>query len=164
MQILSLGMATRMIGGGSYALIKSQGRFHTLNVFFWIFAIVQIAMFVVTLANSGGMIGVAVVVSIIASIMGPVLFYLAIRPYGHGWREVAAVLTRPLLSGIFSVGTAWLIGELLKDHGYGDLVRFVVINVVAVGLNVLCAWLWMRPVWDDFWVRVRRLLPKRAVA
>jgi O-antigen/teichoic acid export membrane protein len=164
MQILSLGMSTRMVAGASYALMKSHGRFRTVSRVFWSFALIQILLLLVTLSVGGGLVGAAVVVSIVASFIGPVMFYMAIRPYGHGWSDVAAVLTRPLLSGIFSVGIAWLIGEWLKDQGYGDLVRFVEIVVVAVALNVLCAWLWMRPVWDDFWVRVRRLLPKRAVA
>ncbi len=164
MQVLSLGMSTRMIAGASYALLKSQGRFKTISVNFWCCAIIQVVALLILLLSGGGIIGVAAIVSIVASVTGPIMFYLAIRPYGGGWAQVADVLTRPLVSGIFSVGSAWLGAEWLKQRGVGDLVQFVEIVVVAVALNALFAWLWMRPVWDDCWLRVRRLLPSRSVA
>jgi PST family polysaccharide transporter len=164
MQILSLGMSTRMIAGASYALLKSQGHFRTIAINFWCCAIAQVALLVAVLATGGGIVGVAIVVSLVSSVTGPITFYLAVQEYGGGWADVAHVLTRPLVSGVFSVGVAWLIAEWLKSQGYGPLVQFIEIVLVAVTINALLAWLWMRPVWDDFWLRIRRLLPARAVA
>jgi hypothetical protein len=48
--------------------------------------------------------------------------------------------------------------------GYGYAAQLVETVVVAVALNMLLARLWMRPVWDDLWLRVRRLLPQRGLA
>ncbi len=162
MQILSLGMATRMIGGASFALLKSQGRFTTTLIYRWAFVAVQIAGLIAVLAMGGGVASVAVVVSIVASLIGPLAFHSAIRPYGLGWSEVLRILLRPLVCGILSVGAAWLIALGLAANGFGPLAQFVETVGVGVAINVLLAWLWMRPVWDDFWRRVWRLLPRRA--
>jgi len=163
MQILSLGMATRMVSGAAYALMKSHGRFKAISVCYWCCALIQLPVLALVLWLGGGLIGVAVVVSVVAALVGPLMFYISILPFGGGWREVGQVLARPIVSGIVSVGVAWLIAEWLKDHGYNDIVQFIEINVVAVALNALCAWIWMRPVCDDLLIRIRRLLPNRAV-
>jgi O-antigen/teichoic acid export membrane protein len=167
MQILSLGMATRMIAGGSFALLKSQGRFKVVRNNFWVYALVQVAALAAVLSMGGGIVGVSIVVSIVSAITGPAMFYVAIRPYGGGWADVATVLTRPLVCGILSVGPAWLIAQGMKSWGNGllmDLAQLAEICMVAVLLNGLLARLWMRPVWDDLWLRIGRLLPRRAAA
>ena len=167
MQILSLGMATRMISGGATALLKSQGRFVAVRNIFWAFALAQVALLVTVLSMGGDIIAVSIVVSIVSAAMGPIIFYIAIQSYGGGWTDVANVLTRPLVCGILSVGTAWLIAQGIGSSGQGRLhylFQFVEICLVSVALNALLARLWMRPVWDDLWVRVRRMLPGRAAA
>jgi O-antigen/teichoic acid export membrane protein len=160
MQILSLGMATRMISGASYSLLKSQGRFNTVLINRWAFVLLQVAALVATLAMGGGVAAVAVVVSIVASLIGPITFHSAIQPYGLGWRDLGEILSRPLVCGILSVGAAWLIAQWMAGRGFGPLPQLVETVVVAVALNILLAWLWMRPVWDDLWLRVRRLMPQ----
>ncbi len=165
MQILSMGMATRMIAGGSFALLKSQGRFKAVRNNFWAFALVQVAALVAVLAMGGGIIEVSIVVSVVSAFTGPIMFYFAIQPYGGGWAEVLDVLARPMVSGIVSVGIAWLIAQGMSSWTQGKLLyllQFSEICVVAVVLNALLAWLWMRPVWDDLWLRLRRMLPQRA--
>jgi PST family polysaccharide transporter/lipopolysaccharide exporter len=165
MQILSLGMATRMIAGGATALLKSQGRFVAVRNIFWAYAVVQVALLVTVLSMGGNIIAVSIVVSIVSAAMGPITFYIAIRSYGGGWAGVADVLVRPLVCGILSVGTAWLIAQSLGSSGEGRLLSLLQLSeicVVSVGLNCLLAWLWMRPVWDDLWIRIGRLLPRRA--
>jgi O-antigen/teichoic acid export membrane protein len=167
MQILSLGMATRMVSGGATALLKSQGRFAAVRNIFWVYALTQVALLVMVLSMGGDIIAVSVIVSIVSAAMGPITFYIAIQSYGGGWADVADVLTRPLVCGILSVGTAWLIAQGIGSSGQGRLqylVQFAVICLVSVALNALLARLWMRPVWDDLWVRVRRMLPQRAAA
>jgi O-antigen/teichoic acid export membrane protein len=161
-QILSLGMATRMMAGASFALMKSQGRFTTTAVNRWAFVLVQVTALSAILASGGGVTAVAVAVSVIASLIGPVAFYCAIRPYAAGWSVVLGTLARPVLCGVVSVGTAWLIARELKAGGYGDLAQLSEIVSVAVLLNVAIAWLWMRNIWDDLWLRVWRVFPRRA--
>jgi O-antigen/teichoic acid export membrane protein len=167
MQILSLGMATRMIAGGSFALLKSNGRFRMVRNMFWGCALIQLGLLALVLALGGGIIAVSIVVSLVSALTGPAMFYLAIRPFGGRWAEVAAVLLRPVASGVVSVGIAWAIAQGLESSAEGRtlyLMQLVEICVVAVVLNALLARFWMRPVWDDFWVRVRRLMPRRTTA
>jgi O-antigen/teichoic acid export membrane protein len=167
MQILSLGMATRTVGGASFALLKAHGRFKMVRDNFWGCALVQVALLVLVLSMGGGIIAVSTVVSIVSACSGPIVFYFAIRPFGGGWAETIDVLTRPLVSGIVSVGTAWLIARAMGSGGGGWLLyvlQLIEICAVSVLLNALLARFWMRPVWDDLWVRVGRLLPQRARA
>jgi O-antigen/teichoic acid export membrane protein len=164
MQILSLGMATRMVAGASFALLKSQGRFTTIAVNRWSFVAIQVAVLTTILALRGSEAAVAVAVSVIATFIGPVTFYSAVRPYGAGWSAVTAALARPVVCGAVSVGTAWLIAQGMERAGYGYAPQLLEIVVVAVCLNTVLARLWMRPVWDDLWLRVRRLLPQRGLA
>ena len=164
MQILSLGMATRMLGGASSALLKSQGRFRTVWIYYWTYAISQIVTLLVLLSFGGGIVAVSLGVGVLATVAGPIVFYAAIRPYNAGWAEVIEVLARPLLCGTLAVGAAWLISLWMASQGYSNLWQLIEMCIVAVALNALLAWLWMRPVWDDFWLRVRRVLPSRAGA
>jgi O-antigen/teichoic acid export membrane protein len=165
MQILSLGMATRMVAGGSFALLKSHGRFKLARDTFWVCAIVQVALLVLVLGMGGGIIAVSVVVSIVAACTGPAMFYLAVQTLGGGWADVADVLARPLVIGIISVGTAWLVAQGMTSGVSGRwlyLMQLVEICAVSAVLNAALARFWMRPVWDDLWLRIRRLLPSRA--
>ena len=164
MQILSLGMSTRMMAGGSFALLKSQGRFATIRNSYWGCALVQVAALAMALSMGGGISEVSIVVALVAAFTGPIVFFVAIRPYGGGWTDVADVLARPLVCGILSVGSAWLIAQVTGPNGPGRLMYLLQLGeicAVAVSLNCLLARLWMRPVWDDLWLRVRRMLPQR---
>jgi hypothetical protein len=114
MQILSLGMATRMVAGASFALLKSQGRFTTIVIIRWSFVAIQIAALTTILALGGGVADVAVAVAVIASLIGPVTFYSAIRPYGAGLAVLAETLVRPGVCGIVSVGAAWLAAQAME--------------------------------------------------
>jgi O-antigen/teichoic acid export membrane protein len=164
MQILCVGMAMRMVAGSSYALLKSQGRFRAILWNRWIFVALQVSGLLVVLLLGGGIYSVAAVVAVVSTLMGPSSFYIAVLPYGAGWREVVDVLFRPTVSGIISVGSAWLIAIGMEQRGLGPLPQLLEILLVATLLNLLLAWLWMRPIWEDFWVRVLRMLPRRAVA
>jgi len=164
MQILSLGMATRMVAGASFALLKSQGRFTAILFNRWAFAAIQSAVLAWLLASGATIVSVAIAVSVVASMIGPITFHLAVRPYGAGWNDVARALVRPVVCGLISVGTAWLIAQAMDAAGYGSLPQLVETIVVAVALNVLLARILMRPVWDDLWLRIHRLMPKRAAA
>jgi O-antigen/teichoic acid export membrane protein len=167
MQILSLGMATRMISGGATALMKSQGRFVAVRNSLWAYALVQVTLLLAVLSMGGAIIAVSVAVSLVSAAMGPVMFYIAIQRYGGGWADVAGVLTRPLVCGILSVGTAWLIAQGIGSSGQGRLpylIQLMVICLLSVCLNAILARVWMRPVWDDLWARLRKVLPRRAAA
>lgn len=161
MQILSLGMATRMVAGSSFALLKSQGRFRTMFVIRVIYTLLLLASLLAVLLPGGGVLTVSIVVALLSSLLGPVVLYESIRPYDAGWTQVAEVLVRPTLCGLVAAGSGWLLGLQLKQAGFGDAVQLAIILLVSVALNVLLAWVWMRPTWDEFWTRVWRLLPER---
>jgi PST family polysaccharide transporter len=168
MQILCVGMALRMVAGSSYALLKSQGRFRAILWNRWGFVVLQVVGLVLVLGLGRGMgdvaaiNSVAAVVAFVSTLVGPVTFYTAILPYKAGWREVGNVLYRPVVAGVVSVGVAWLIAIWMDRHGVWHLWQLIETVVVAAILNLLMAWAWMRPVWDDLWMRVWRLLPRRA--
>jgi len=159
MQILSLGMATRMVAGSSAALFKSQGRFQAILWLRWSFLIVQVIALAVVLSLGGNEAAVAAVVAIVSTFMGPITLYLAVRPYGAGWSTVGEVILPPVLCAVASVGPAWWLAQRLASAGQGHFVQLVVTVFVAAGLNVVLARLCMRPVWNDLWQRVWRLMP-----
>lgn len=161
MQILSLGMATRMVAGSSYALLKSQARFRAILWNRWGFVALQVFGLVLVLSQGGNIGAVALVVAIVASLIGPITFYTAIRPYGAGWGQVAQVLLPPVLSSGTAVGIAWLIAQYMAHLGFGYLPQLIETLAVAVLLGALFARTFLRPVWNDLWARTWRLLPAR---
>jgi O-antigen/teichoic acid export membrane protein len=164
MQILCVGMALRMVAGSAYALLKSQGRFRAVLWSRWGFVAIQLVGLFAVLSLGGSVNAVATVVAIVSTFIGPVTFYIAILPYGAGWREVGEALWRPLASGLLSIGMAWLIALKMEMHGYGPLPQLVETLFVATALNLVMARFWMRSVWDDLWIRVSRLLVRPAAA
>jgi O-antigen/teichoic acid export membrane protein len=164
MQILCLGMATRMVAGSSYALLKSQGRFRAILWNRWVFVALQVVGLIAVLSQGGGIAAVAIVVALAASLIGPVTFYIAILPYGGGWTKVAEVLLPPVLSSGTAVGVAWLVSQWMARNGFGYLSQLAEIVAVAVLLGAIFARTFMRPVWDDLWARAWKLLPARLTA
>jgi PST family polysaccharide transporter len=164
MQILTLGMATRMVAGSSYALLKSQARFRAILWNRWGFVALQVVGLVFVLSLGGGIASVALVVAIVAALIGPITFHTAIRPYGAGWGQVASVLVPPVLSSGAAVGSAWLVAQGMGRLGWGYLPQLVETVLVAPLLGALFARTFMRPVWDDLWARAWRLLPARSAA
>jgi PST family polysaccharide transporter len=161
MQVLSIGMATRMLVGSSFALLKSQGRFQTILWTRWSFLAVQFIGLAIALGLGGNEASVAVAVAAVSTVMGPITLYAALRPYGTGWSTVFEVICPPLVCGISSVGAAWLLAQQMAASGYGYLPQLIVTVVVAVILTAVMARLWMRPVWDDLWARIWRLMGAR---
>jgi PST family polysaccharide transporter len=170
MQILCAGMALRMVAGSSYALLKSQGRFRAILWSRWGFVVVPVIGLAGLLwfgrawSGEAAINSAAAVVAVVSTLIGPVSFYIAVKPFGAGWREVGEVLFRPLVSGLVSVGVAWLLAIWMERAGYGPLWQLIETIVISGILNLLLAWAWMRPIWDDVWMRARRMLPHWAVA
>jgi len=164
MQVLSLGMVTRMIGASSFAFLKSQGRFHEIAIIRWTFVVLQVAALALALSLGGRILSTALIVALVSALIGPIVFYLAIRPGGAGWSQVAGVLVPPVLASGAAVGIAWLIAQIMGRLGFGYLAQLVETAVVSVLLGVLFARAIMRPVWDDLLARTWRLLPARGTS
>ncbi len=164
MQTLTVGMALRMVAGSSYALLKSQGQFRVILWNRWGFVVLQVLGLTAVLSAGGGIEAVAIVVAIVSSISGPITFYTALLAFDAGWRQVGEVLFRPLLCAVAAVGAAWGIAQAMAGVGVGNVGQLVETIVTATVLNAAFARVWMRPVWDDLWSRVWRLLPARLTA
>ncbi|MEO1583904.1 MAG: oligosaccharide flippase family protein [Planctomycetota bacterium] len=133
-QVLSLGMivfAVTMISG---TLLESQRRYMTELVLAAIQAVFFVCL-VLFAAYKGAALEVAIAVAVYHSVVGPVRLYVAIRPSGGRWRDIAGVLAPTLLSGVggglsgLAAGRAVSGGWPLSEWG-GSLVA------VAVGLTV----------------------------
>jgi O-antigen/teichoic acid export membrane protein len=161
MQVLSLGMATRMVAGSSFALLKSQGNFRMLFMVRLAYTLALLALLLAILVPGGSVLSVAIGVAVLSAALGPIVMFQAIQSYNGVWAHVLDVLARPTLCGLVAAGAGWFVGLRLAEHGYGNLAQLLAILLVAIPLNVLLAWLWMRPTWDDFWARIWRLLPER---
>jgi O-antigen/teichoic acid export membrane protein len=161
MQILSLGMATRMIAASSFAMLKSQGRFTSIAKIRWSIVAIQVVGLYAVLSVGGEILSVACVVAIVSTLIGPVAFYSSLRTSGLGWQAVAEVLLPPVLTSGAAVGAAWAAAQYLGRAGYGYLPQLIVTVFVAVALGALFARAFIRPVWDDLWARAWQLLPAR---
>lgn len=114
LQILSVGMAMRVVAFPSISLLKAQGRFQKLFRLFLFYALIFLIL-VMLGAFAGGSLGVAIAVSTYSIMIGAVSPYLVIRPVGRGWRDIVAVYAVPLAAGTVAVGTAMGIALLIPE-------------------------------------------------
>ena len=87
MQVLSIGMATRMVGGSASALMKSQGRFRVIRHFYWLHAFTQVALLAVVLCLGGEVVAVSLVVGGLATLAGPCAFISRCGTPGEDWQR-----------------------------------------------------------------------------
>lgn len=103
LQVLSLGMALRLVTEPSYSMLKAQGRFAVLWQLTLVAAIAYYA-FIVVGALGGGPIGVAVAVTAWLVLFGPIQLYVAIRGAGGSAHDVMRVYAAPVIGSIVAVG------------------------------------------------------------
>jgi PST family polysaccharide transporter len=119
-QIVSVGMAFRMLAWPAFSLLQAQGRFATQLTLGAAGAVLFVALVTVAAATASpafAPVAVGIAVSVYFTLEGPISLYVAIRPAGAGWAQVAAVYTRPLLFGSLAViagmaASHWLPADL----------------------------------------------------
>lgn len=112
LQILSVGMAFRVISSSSASLIQAQGRFTTKLVTNIAYGCVF--MLIVTVAAQvGEQVSVAIGVASYNIVVGLVHMYVAIRTTGGRWRDIWGVFAAPLSVGVVAVGSAVVVADLL---------------------------------------------------
>jgi PST family polysaccharide transporter len=155
LQLLSIGMAIRIVSSPGGSLIQAQGRFKTYLLINAINASVFLA-----LVWAGAKLGehvpswlmwiardlhaaalVAAAVALYFAVIGPVFMYVAVRPGGGTARDVWRIYAGPCLAAGLAVGGAVVAGRMVPAmSGYDDRVRqgvrFVVIGVWSVVLYV----------------------------
>lgn len=112
LQILSIGMALRLVTEPSYSMLKAQGRFGALWKLTLIAAVVYYA-FIIAGALCGGAIGVSVALALWLILFGPIQLYVAIRAGRAGMRDVARVYGAPVILGGVAVGAGAALASLV---------------------------------------------------
>jgi PST family polysaccharide transporter len=116
LQILSVGMALRLLTEPTYSMLKAQGRFATYLRLALASTGLYYAM-VLAGAALAGAVGVAAGVAATLIVFGPIQLRLAIGPGGGGWREVWRVYAPPLLCGAVAVGVGVLAASWIERGG-----------------------------------------------
>jgi O-antigen/teichoic acid export membrane protein len=146
LQALSVGMAFRVVASPGGSLIQAQGRFRVILATNVINAIVFL-----TLVTIGALLGrdhadspnlwirpattVGIAVALYFALIGPVFLYVAIRPSGGTWRDIARVYVAPMVASALAISAAMFLGDLvpagqIRGHKWAQAVR----------LTVICAW------------------------
>jgi PST family polysaccharide transporter len=117
-QVLSLGMALRCIGWPSASLLQAQGRFSARLALAAAWAILLLAA-VGCGAWLEGVLGGALAVSLIYTIVGPVTLFVALKPHQVRLQQLLVLCGRPLLAGLAVAGPAWGAGHLIGSDRPG---------------------------------------------
>jgi PST family polysaccharide transporter len=143
LQALSIGMAFRVVASPGGSLIQAQGRFRVIMITNAINAIVFLSLVI-----AGAKLGrpddpnvwlrpastVGIAVAVYFAIIGPIFLYIAIRPSGGTWTDIARVYAAPMAVSAVAVVVAMAMGhfvpvERIRGHKWGQAVRLTVILV-----------------------------------
>jgi PST family polysaccharide transporter len=133
LRVLSVGMALSLVGAAASNLIVAQGRFVTLFRWSAISAVCFMAA-VITAANQGQGLAVAVAVSAFYAVFGPVGVYIAIRTAEGSWREVAQIYLLPLTLSLVAIAPAALAPKLAPLLARNDYLYVAWAGLVAVAI------------------------------
>jgi PST family polysaccharide transporter len=156
LQLLSIGMAIRIVSSPGGSLIQAQGRFKT----YLLVNIVNATVFL-ALVWAGARLGertpswlmwiakdlhaaalVAAAVALYFALIGPIFMYIAVRPGGGTARDVWHVYAGPCAAAFLAVGAAVVAGRMVPampdyDDRLRQAVRFLAIGVWSVVLYIL---------------------------
>jgi PST family polysaccharide transporter len=142
LQLLSIGMAVRLVASPGGALIQAQGRFKTylitnaVNAVFFL-ALVWLGAWLAKSAPQTHLPAaryVAGAVMTYFTIIGPVFLWIAIRPGGGRWRDVWHVYFAPTVASIASIGVGVAFGRYIQSMPMtNDLVKQL-LRIIAIVL------------------------------
>jgi PST family polysaccharide transporter len=164
-QVLSAGMAIRILAWPSTGFLNASGRFLTFAMSQGVGAVVFLAA-IVTAARSAGPshapLAVAAAAAAFFTIEGPACFLLACRGrLGRGaWRAVLNVYSRPLLIGVLAGGAAWAASAVLPATSRGANVLRLLAGGVAGTAEFAIVLRWLAP--EVLGEMRRRFLPSKA--
>jgi PST family polysaccharide transporter len=150
LQLLSIGMAVRLVASPGGALIQAQGRFGTYLLTNAVNAVVFLSM-----VYFGSWLGkqqgpradlpaarnVAAAVMTYFAVIGPIFLWIAIRPGGGKWRDVWRVYFAPTMASVIAVGVAigfgrWVQRMPMKSDAVRQVLRLVVILLWSIVLYI----------------------------
>jgi len=160
LQLLSIGMAVRLVASPGGALIQAQGRFKT----YLLTNAINVAVFL-TMVYAGSWLGkqelhrltasgnvaaanllpaardVAAAVMGYFALIGPIFLYVAIRPGGGKWRDVWRVYFAPAVASIVAIGVGigfgrWIQAMPMKSDVARQVLRMLVIVLWSVVLYI----------------------------
>jgi PST family polysaccharide transporter len=175
LQALSIGMAFRVVASPGGSLIQAQGRFRVILITNVINAIVFLSL--VTVGALAGRPGAAnlwwrpattvgIAVAFYFALIGPIFLYIAIRPSGGTWRDIARVYVGPMVVSTVAIAAAMFAGSLvpekqIRGHRLGQAVRLTVILAWFVAMYVPLIRLAMPEDWRSLMRRVGTLYRSR---
>lgn len=144
-QVLSVGMAFRLVGWSSQSLIQAQGRFFTylLLNFIGSMAFLTLSGFAAFIATPPmAALAVAVAATLYLTMEGPLNLFIAIRPVGGTWRDLVQVYAVPLLAGLAAAAAAMIFTNMLPPMPGRNVLRIVLGAAVALAIYLsLIRWL-----------------------
>ncbi len=152
-QFLSVGWALFSTAYASDSLLKAQGRFLTLFLQWTLLAGLFLACVIIG-ARTWGVIGAAAGVTVYAWLAGPLGMFIALRPMGGRWSDVARVFLPPILAGGLSIAAGmlvgWVVRAMLPDVGrWPALIEIIVITAVSAVLFIPAIRLLAAEPWRD---------------
>lgn len=171
LQALSVGMAFRVVASPGGSLIQAQGRFRVIlitniiNAFIFLLLVIIGALVGRTDATTFWLAPPATVgfaVALYFALIGPIFLYVAIRPNGGTWTDIAKVYAAPMLASVAAVAAAMTIGHIvpidkIRGHRWGQAVRLAVILVWCIVLYIpLIKWL-APQAWSSLLARIATL-------
>jgi PST family polysaccharide transporter len=150
LQLLSIGMAVRLVASPGGALIQAQGRFRTYLATNAINMAVFLGMVYLgswlskgntAAANLPAARNVAAAVMSYFTIIGPIFLYVAIRPGGGKWRDIWRIYFAPAVASIIAIGVGvgfgrWIQAMPMKNDAARQMLRMVVITLWTIVLYI----------------------------
>lgn len=130
LQVLSLGMALRLVGSPAGSLFYAQGRFRTVLILNVCYAIAFLAAVTIGAYWAEAM-GVAIGASIYFAILGPVHMYAAVRPGGGTLLDIWRVYAVPVFASAFSMGAAMWVSSFIPHVRGENWLRITTVTVVT---------------------------------
>ncbi len=158
LQILSVGMAVRIVCGPSGNLMFSQSRFRTHMVLAIPYTLAFLAL-VTAGALLQSVAAVALAVTICFLVMDPILYWVAIRPAGGHAVDLWRILWFPLLAGTASVILGLVLVETWAPGRVSPLFRVILLGTVSLGSYYGCARLWARDTLGELRSRLHDMFP-----
>jgi PST family polysaccharide transporter len=152
LQILSLGMALRLVGSPAGSLFNAQGRFRTVLVLNSCYAVAFLSAVTAGALIAGG-IGVAVGASIYFGLLGPVHMYIAISGNKGTWRDVWGVYAVPVLMSVAALAPAMWLADRLPPMPGRNWARMAVVTGTTGIIYLALASVLARPLLEELFAR-----------
>jgi PST family polysaccharide transporter len=161
LQVLSLGMAFRIVGWPTVSIMLAHARYKALLLMLALSSAQFMALVIGAASMSSehnSAVAVAVAVSLHFIIEAPVYLYVAMRPLGVSVREVSLMFVGPLVSSVVALYIANNISAIIPGCHSVQWLRIVVIISSVLSVYLMCLWLTDRKAFMIGADQLRRIL------